>query len=238
VFAGVPFGPDEPYNYIEAKRILGLAMSELRRRGNLARELNLQTSPHGRKAITGRDLSYVWDYICFKGTAHQSFWRGPHLTLSIHDSYAFAVLTLPNGMRVRERRRLVELGRDGFACVLQEVGMRLQRCLKDAEGALPWVQVLQRRYPRSRSVPHVDARLEFDLRTALGPGRVQKGTPKRQPQWLEAAFDVLGHKRSNLQFGIGARFPYASCPCIRSRGALDAIAGAWLACKPLVEVFD
>ena len=56
-------------------------------------------------------------------------------------------------------------------------------------------------------MPHVDARLEFDLRTACGPGRVRKGTPKRQPQWLEAAFDVLGHKRSDLQFGIGARFP-------------------------------
>ncbi|GMU20480.1 MAG: hypothetical protein AMXMBFR13_05770 [Phycisphaerae bacterium] len=58
---------------------------------------------------------------------------------------------------------------------------------------------------------------------------------KHQPQWLDAAYNVVADHRSNLQLGVGAIFPYA-CPILRSGAAIDYIAGTWLACKPLLGV--
>jgi hypothetical protein len=54
VFSGIPFGTEEPYNYFEAKRLLRLAMDELRKRGDLKKQLRMDSESKGRSAITGR----------------------------------------------------------------------------------------------------------------------------------------------------------------------------------------
>jgi len=58
---------------------------------------------------------------------------------------------------------------------------------------------------------------------------------KRQMQWLEAAYEALHAKRSNIQVGIGAVLPYGS-PHMQTREILDVIAGVWTGCKPWLDV--
>jgi hypothetical protein len=75
----------------------------------------------------------------------------------------------------------------------------------------------------------------FDLRTAFPPAEKNDGV-KAQPQWLQATYDALCHKRSNLQVVIGAAFPYRSCPATSKPEIIDTIADVWIACKPLLDV--
>jgi hypothetical protein len=93
------------------------------------------------------------------------------------------------------------------------------------------LEVVQRHYLSQRSPPVHDARLVFDLRTAVKsrPSRV-----KQQPQWLEASYEALARKRSNLQLGIGAILPYED-GSLHSKGILDAIAAVWIACDPWIN---
>ncbi len=87
--------------------------------------------------------------------------------------------------------------------------------------------------PSQRAVPFVDARIDFDLRTAIPSG----GPPKTQPRWLAAAYSsFVNRENTNYQIQIGVVFRYERCPELRKTDALDLIAGAWLACKPLVDL--
>jgi hypothetical protein len=241
-FAGVPFGREEPYNYLEAKRVLKLAMKALRRRTDLKREFDIDPEAEGRPAITGRESRGVWDFIPLPAAEEEkkkegSFTEFPHLTLGIGGEQALAILVLPNGMRSECRRRLLELGRDGFVELVLGVVSRMEKSLSRARGFVPWLQLFQRRYPTPRSLPIVDARLEFDLRTAL-PAGGGKGESEVRPQreWLDSAFDVFGNKRSNMSMEIGAAFPYALCEAVGKPEALSYFAAAWIACRPILDV--
>jgi len=55
-------------------------------------------------------------------------------------------------------------------------------------------------------------------------------------QWLTATYNVLEHKKSNLQLAVGAVFPYKNCKAQKSPEILNYIADAWLACEPLLKV--
>jgi len=117
---------------------------------------------------------------------------------------------------------------------MSQVNSNLNKTLRKAKGAVPWVDVHQRRFPSQRSTAIVDARLEFDLRTAF-PSR-KKQPIKIQAEWLATTYDALANKRSNLEVLVGAIFPYNSCPVNKSPEILDYIAATWIACKPLLDV--
>jgi hypothetical protein len=51
-FSGISIRADEPYNYLEAKRVLKLAMEELRKSKPLIRELRMNPKLGGRPGIT------------------------------------------------------------------------------------------------------------------------------------------------------------------------------------------
>lgn len=53
-FSGFPFGNDKPYTYLEGKRLLSLAMRDLRSNRELVKKLSVQLADKGRKAIRGR----------------------------------------------------------------------------------------------------------------------------------------------------------------------------------------
>ncbi|CCB63446.1 protein of unknown function [Hyphomicrobium sp. MC1] len=55
---GIPFGSDHPFTYHEGKRILSLAMSELRQRGDLQGELGMNPSTPGRPSWEGAKTGY------------------------------------------------------------------------------------------------------------------------------------------------------------------------------------
>lgn len=238
-FAGIPFNADEPYSYQEARRLIKLAMSELRKNRRLIREIGMDPAQPGRGAITGKQSVAVWDYLNFKKSANnkkKAFTAYPHLTLAIESDRVLALVTVPHGITPRFRNNLTGLGDKGFSELLTEVNKRLIRELRGATEAAPWVVVVQRRYPSQRAQAFIDARIEYDLRTAFPGSSSKSGSVKMQPQWLNATFNALGNKRSNLQFSIGASFPYRNCKATGRREILDHIAGSWVACKPLLDV--
>ena len=231
-FVGFPFGTGEVYNYLQAKRLLQLAMDELRQREDL---INLAMNPEaaGRGAITGSQGDSVWDYLRLKG-APETFTRYPHLTLSVEKDRLVAVVILPNGIQGRLRKRIIDLGHEGFSGVMAEIASNISSNLHRYSGAAPILEARQRRYPSQRSVPTMDAHLTFDLRTAF-PCNSNGSKVKSQPQWLQATFDAFVNKRSNLQLAVGATFPYRTCKATAERGILDGIAASWMACSPLLR---
>lgn len=239
-FSGISFDSENPYSYLEAKRLLKLALDQLRTKTKLKRELGMDPTVPGRGAITGREGAGVWDFLQLKQAKRAVvFTEFPHLTLAIERDRLLAIVTIPHGIRAAFRRRLIELGLEGFEELLSGVNRRLLQALRGDKGAAPWVVVVQRRYRTQRSRAIVDAALEFDLRTAFqGPGKRGKRIVKAQPQWLNASFSALARKRSNLQLGVGASFPYARSSTVGSRAIIDRIAATWIACKPLLATME
>jgi hypothetical protein len=236
VFSGIPFGDEEPYNYSEAKRLLKLAMDELRKRKDLEHHLAMNPSGAGRGAITGKSGTSVWDLLPIKGSKlGEAFTKFPHLTLSLEHDRVVVIVIVPSGIRPVFRRNIVRLGFAGFSDLMSKVNQNLNEALKSATGAAPWVIVLQRRYPSQRSAAITDAILQYDLRTAF-PGSANKRVVKTQSQWLTATYNALEHKKSNLQIAVGAIFPYKNCKAQKSPEILNYIADTWLACKPLLKV--
>ncbi|MGD0661815.1 MAG: hypothetical protein ABSD38_27465, partial [Syntrophorhabdales bacterium] len=236
VFSGIPFGDEEPYNYSEAKRLLRLAMDDLRKRKALEHHLQMNPSGGGRGAITGKSGKSVWDLLPIKGLKPgEAFTSFPHLTLALEHDRVVAIVTVPHGIRPAFRRNIVQLGFAGFSHLMSEVNQNLNNALKGATGAAPWVIVQQRRYPSQKSAAITDAMLQYDLRTAF-PSDANKQVVKTQLQWLTATYNVLEHKKSNLQLAVGAVFPYKNCKAQKSPEILNYIADAWLACEPLLKV--
>lgn len=233
-FSGIPFHGDEPYSYPEAKRVLKLALEKLRDDSALKREIRMDRTLPGRDKITGKGGIAVWDFLQLKRVVREdSFTKYPHLTLAIESDRLLAMVTVPHGIKSASRRNLVDLGIDGFEDLLKEVNKRLVVALRKTKGAAPWCIVVQRRYPSQSAAAIVDARIEYDLRTAFqqnGDGAVIK----TQPQWMQATYEALSNKRSNLQVSIGAIFPYDSGSTTNPT-ILNTVADVWIACKPLLE---
>ncbi|MDR5728438.1 MAG: hypothetical protein RB191_13505 [Terriglobia bacterium] len=236
VFAGIQFGKDNPYNYFAAKRVLRLAMDELRQRNDLKQKLGMDPDLKGRPAITGRDSTRIWDFLRLepsKGAAN--FTEFPHLTLSIQQEQLFVIVTVPHGIRGEFRKNLLVGGRQGFCSIFEAILNNFSDSLGSVEGIAPWIEIIQRRYPSQRAEPIIDARLQFDLRTGFKESDRWRTNVKEQPQWLGAAYDALSKKNSNLQLGVGAIFRYEKCPAVHTPEIVDYIAAAWLACKPLIQ---
>lgn len=234
MFAGFPFGPGHPYTYLEGKRVLGLAMGELRGRRELQNSLGMNPDVPGRPAITGRGGEAVWNFLSLSDAADAAnFTRYPHLTLGVGAQAVEAMVTVPNAINSTMRRNLKKLGEDGFQALARQVVTNLTPLLRKHPGATPWFRGVQRRYPSQRATPLLDARIDFDLRTAAPAG----DGPKGQARWLAAAYGAFVDKGgANYQMQMGMHFRYERCPSIRQPEALDLVAGAWLGCKPLVDL--
>ena len=84
MFSGFPFGHDHPFTYLEGKRVLELAIAELRARRDLRDQLKMNPKAPGRPAITGRQSDGVWDFLPLANSGEaENFTKYPHLTLSV-----------------------------------------------------------------------------------------------------------------------------------------------------------
>ncbi len=233
-FSGFPFGQDHPFTYLEGKRVLSLALGELRARHDLRDKLGMNPKGPGRPAITGRRADFVWDFLSLsEAEKGGNFTKYPHLTLGIVGQAVEAVITVPNAVNSVMRRNLINLSEEGFLSLVEDIVTRLKPLLERHKGATPWFRGDQRRYPSQRAMPYLDARIEFDLRTAI----VSRGPPKTQPRWLSAAYGAfIERKGSNYQIQVGVIFPYDRCPELAQADSVDLVAASWLACKPLVDL--
>ena len=235
-FTGIPFGTESPYSYMEAKRVLRLAMDELRLREDLHKTFGIDRSTQGRAAITGRQSSAIWDYLRLaKSIEAKNFTEFPHFTLGMHREFVHAIVVVPNGLRSDFRKNLLGQGLESFRGIFCDILAHFNQSLGTVKGAIPWVELVQRRYPSQRSEPFIDALLEFDLRTSFPELGSTEPSPKPQPQWLQSIYEALNDRNANLQLATGVRFPYDRCPDANSRAILDHIAGAWIGCAPLVN---
>jgi len=120
IFTGISFDADNPYSYLEGKRLLQLAMQKLRESKALQEELGVNVGRPGRPAITGSKGSHVWDVLQFSAADKREFSEFPHLTLGIEWEQVRAQLTLPNGIDGEFRHRLAILGFSGLQAALSE----------------------------------------------------------------------------------------------------------------------
>ncbi len=234
-FTGFLFGNDYPLNYLEGKRILGLAMNELKSRSDLKKQLDMNPKLPGRPAITGRGENRVWDFMQLSRNKRKNFTEYPHLTLGVLEDRVEAMVTVPNSVNGNIRKKFIDLEYDGFYEVIVNTLEKIEKgILKKAPGTVPWFTAVQRRYPTQRSIPFIDAHIDFDLRTAI-QAQDRNNPVKHQPEWLKATYGAFMKKRSNYQIQIGVRFPYRNCSVIQSAKAIDYLAQAWIGCRPFLQ---
>jgi hypothetical protein len=231
-FDGVPFGIDNPYTYREAKLVLDQMMQLLRQRKAI-KALGLNAKDQGRPAITGRHGRGVWDLLSLRPQkAAGAFTSWPHLTLGIQDDRIGAMVTIPNQINRALRRRLVELGQDGFVNLASEIVTNMTKTL--GRGGYQPLLVLVQRHFRARRQGIIDGQMTFDLRTAHGS---RKDVVKYQPAWIRSAFDLFRKKEgANIQLQFGAWMPHES-RLLSGKDAIDKVEAVWLSCRPLLDVF-
>lgn len=228
MFDGFPFSSANPYTYGEAKRLLKLAMAELRKNRSL-KALGIDSKAPGRGAITGRRGSYIWDFLSLiDGRSHGAFTVYPHLTLSVHTDGLEAALTIPNGVIGPIRRKLVGLGPEGLIAVNAEILRRSRSLL--SRGGFIQAYAEQRHFSGRRTVI-TDARIRSSwTHHNLNPLR----GVKRQREWVWLFAELLDRKRSNIQFGYQVCLPWAT-KGIESRESLRLIAESWGVLQPLLD---
>lgn len=229
MFDGFPFSHETPYTYGEAKRLLKLAMDELRTDRSLIK-LGMDKTAPGRGAITGRGGDAVWDFLSLRERPDGPFTAYPHLTLAINTKGVNVAITVPHGVVRPVRQRLMTLEVDGLIALNREIMRGARPLLR--QGAWIDAYALQRHYPSQRSAGIMDARLSFKLETSLAKGG---GRVKPQLEWVTVFSQLLRNKRSNIQFGYVVNLPWTTEGLDR-RDSLAMIAESWCALKPLLEV--
>ena len=234
VFDGFHFDQDNPYTYNEGKRLIRLLGDELQVHPSLVK---LGVDPKGKRRgqITGKQGELVWDFLPLKWPGKSgAFTSTPHLTLTVRRNIASTGATIPNGIRGGFKSKLSRLGCEGFTDIVLGIEEALRPVCKKSKNARPVLQLVQRHYKSQSSPAIVDARMEFDIRS-LVPGK--RSRQKHQPQWIDAMYDVLTNKRSNMQFGLEVFFNY-DCPVLRSRNAINLFAEAMQAIYPLFSILE
>ena len=166
MFSGFPFGHDHPFTYLEGKRVLGLAMSDLRNHRDLLDRLGMNPKAAGRGGITGRQGDGHWDFLWLSAASEEEkFTKHSHLTLAVSSQEVAAMVIVPDKVDNAMRQKLVKLGEAGFRALAEDIVKNLKPLLLNHKGATPWFTGVQRRWRTRREKPFVDAEIRFDLRT-------------------------------------------------------------------------
>lgn len=164
MFDGFQFSADNPYTYGEGKRLLNLAMTELRKDKSL-KALGMDFAAPGRGAITGRGGRAVWDFLSLADRPKRgAFTSYPHLTLAAHENHLEVSITIPNGVVSTVRRRLIDLGAEGLVKLNGQILRRARRIL--SRGGSIQAYAVQRHFVSQRSSGTIDARVDFKLETS------------------------------------------------------------------------
>lgn len=229
MFDGFPFSDSNPYTYGEAKRLLNLALDELRSDRTLL-AMGIDPKAPGRIAITGRGGRAVWNFLSLSDRPKRGAFTGyPHLTLAVHADHLEVAITIPNGVIRPVRQRLIDLRADGIIDINAKILRRARKLI--ARGA--WVEAfaIQRHYLSQRSLPITDAMLTFRLETSQPRS---KGRVKHQSEWIELFAAMPRLKRSNVQFQYRVHLPWGT-KGLNTRESLQMIVDSWIAMQPLLD---
>jgi len=208
-------------------------MKELRHDKKLIDHMNIDSGFEGRGAITGTVGTHVWDYLQLKGAEGMRFTQYPHLTIGIHDSRVDAMLTFPHHLKTELRKNLT-VKKERFREIVLDVTSGIEKTFRGIDGIVPQMRGAQRRWPHGQRAPSVsDAEICFDPRTVLSQNDHKI---RCQPQWLDAIFEAIKAKKSNLQFQIGAVFKYDECSVLKNSESINLLVNAFIAGKPLLDL--
>lgn len=232
MFSGFHFTKDTPYTYREGKRLIKILGQEFRKNTRLVHSLSIDPSSEGRSKIKQGENGAVWDFIRLeKAKSEKMFTSYPHATMVIRPTSACVAITIPNGIKGGIKKILKENGLDQFYALLKNIEHNLHKPIKNVPDSKPIIYLYQRFYRSQSSLPRTDGSVEVDLRTLVNQDNRKF---RHQPMWIEAIFNLLTNKKTNMQFGIEARFPL-SAKCMQSAKALDVMVDAWIAMKPIIE---
>ena len=237
-FTGIQFNVDHPYSPREAKRLLKLAMEEIKKSSRM-REIGVDPRLGGRGKIP-EDSVEVWDYVKLQGTedSAQANER-PHFTLGIRPEGVLAVMILPDKWLgvAGQQHPLKKLGKKAFHNHVTKVSKRIVDSLGSTPEARPWVLVQQRRALTGQRLNVWDAQLEFDPQTAVGLQSEERvgNLLREQPEWLSATYDALTNKNANVELCLGGRMQYDYAG-VQSPEFIDRVIDSWAACRPLLDV--
>ncbi len=124
------------------------------------------------------------------------------------------------------------MGDTAFRKLIERLEKRVRPVVRKTKNARPKIYLEQKHYPTQSAPAKIDARIEADLRTLAGPSNSRV---KHQPQWIDAIYELLVHKKSNMQLGVGVDFQYDGL-IVRSPEAVDLFAETWIALSPLIEL--
>ncbi len=232
-FTGIPFTRDRPFNYLEAKRLLGLIMDDLKAKKSMKR-LGVDPKLPGRGAIKAHKGWSVWDVMRLKHSRNtRNFTKYPHLTVAILADKAAAFVTLPDAVKRMIRNRLFGCGQEAFNNLMFSIIEEMNPVFKIDPSVQPYAQVIQRHYLSQSSPPIQDAILRYDLRTIAQDGK--KVRQKYQPQWLVTTYEVMTNKKSNIQFEIGIEIPYRESKVVHTSKAIALFEQGFLALRPFLK---
>jgi hypothetical protein len=238
-FTGFPFDDEYAFTIERGRAHLRKATQELRTH-TIVRQLGLDLDWE-KPSISDRG-DHVFETLLFDdhpGGASKDFRTFPHLTLSLHRSFAQVEASIPNGCSRECRRRLVEQGEDGLRDLHAQVLKRAGPIM--ASGGVPMVSVVQRHAQHAqRLAPYNDAELRFHLNASRAEdvtSAVHK--MKSLPHWMDTLFALLDHRAVssdvNLHIGYLIRLPW-TMPEMGTRDAIDVIAQSWQAMMPVMDV--
>ena len=232
-FSGIPFNRDNPFNYLEAKRVLGLLLEELKKKQSI-HQLGIDPKLRGRGAIKEHRGLSVWDIMRFKNLRDgDNFTKYPHLAVAILADKATAFVTLPNAVKQTIRKRLFGHGQEAFNNLMFSLVEKMKPIFKMDPSIQPYAQVIQRHYLSQSSPPTHDAVLRYDLRTIIQNSR--RNSQKYQPQWLETTYTVMTNKKSNIQFEVGVEISYRESKIINTSKAVELFEQSFVALRPFIQ---
>ncbi|MGO9016622.1 MAG: PD-(D/E)XK nuclease family protein [Dissulfurispiraceae bacterium] len=230
-FAGISEDTRTNYSQKTAKRELRSLMDELRADKQFLKDIGIPDDqpPRKRKAIKG-----VWDIISPMGN-DDNFTKSHHFTVGINPNRIDAFLSIPNASFAKFKKFVGKTCPEEFAALIDGVTKNLKKSGVIKAGGRPTIVLIQRRY-RNRKLHAMDGKMEFDLRTWTG-GNQRKDEPgiKKQVEWMEFSHKLIVGHSSNIQFQVGAVFPFKTCDALRSKKALDLIKATFQAVMPLLR---
>jgi hypothetical protein len=113
-------------------------MDDLRKHRELKKQLGINPTGVGHIAIKGKYRDMIWDFLSFSSAQEAvAFNKHSHLDVAIYRTAIEATLTIPNAVNSQVRKKIVDLGEDGFLEKVESVVENLKPLLKKNPGAIP-----------------------------------------------------------------------------------------------------
>ena len=115
----VDFNENNPYSYLEGKRIIKLITNKVRQNKILEDELNADLYGKGRSGI--KKDTWLWDFLTFKSNVKKIFTHQPHLTVSLNKNCLAAAITVPHSVKGDAKENFYNISWEEFRNIIYKI---------------------------------------------------------------------------------------------------------------------